>query len=142
MLPRHLWFVVCVIFLSIGGGVLAQLVDRTTALSTSNEGIALSLTEQVGAGRGDWFTEDSSVFIVNRDPFRAIRRGRQLFQRKFTVGVGGVVMGLGYNAKQDKLYATDWKTPKSALYVVDTKNGFLTPMADIGYPLSHGLVAF
>ncbi len=54
---------------------------------------------------------------------------------------GGVVMGLGYNAKQDKLYATDWKTPKSALYVVDTKNGFLTPMANIGYPLSHGLVA-
>lgn len=54
---------------------------------------------------------------------------------------GGVVMGLGYNAKQDKLYATDWKTPKSALYAVDTKNGFLTPMADIGYPLSHGLVA-
>jgi len=54
---------------------------------------------------------------------------------------GGVVMGLGYNAKQDKLFATDWKTPKSALYVVDTKNGFLTPMADIGYPLAHGLVA-
>ena len=54
---------------------------------------------------------------------------------------GGVVMGLGYNAKQDKLYATDWKAPKSALYVVDTKNGFLTPMADIGFPLSHGLVA-
>ena len=26
-------------------------------------------------------------------------------------------------------------------YVVDTKNGFLTPMAAIGYPLSHGLVA-
>jgi len=54
---------------------------------------------------------------------------------------GGVVMGLGYNAKQEKLYVTDWKSPKSALYVVDTKNGFLTPMADIGYPLSHGLVA-
>jgi hypothetical protein len=54
---------------------------------------------------------------------------------------GGAVMGLGYNAKQDKLYATDYKEPKSALYEVDTKNGFLTPMADIGYPLSHGLVA-
>jgi hypothetical protein len=54
---------------------------------------------------------------------------------------GGGVMGLGYNAKQDKLYATDWKSPKSALYLVDTKTGFLSPMADIGYPLSHGLVA-
>jgi DNA-binding beta-propeller fold protein YncE len=55
---------------------------------------------------------------------------------------GGGIMGLGYNARQDKLYVTDYKTPKSALYVVDTKNGFLTPMADLGYPLSHGLVAF
>lgn len=54
---------------------------------------------------------------------------------------GGTIMGLGYNAKQDTLYATDWKAPKSALYMVDIKNGFLTPMADIGYPLSHGLVA-
>jgi hypothetical protein len=54
---------------------------------------------------------------------------------------GGGVMGLGYNAKQDKLYATDYKAPRSALYVVDTKNGFMTPMANIGFPLSHGLVA-
>jgi DNA-binding beta-propeller fold protein YncE len=54
---------------------------------------------------------------------------------------GGGVMGLGYNARGDKLYATDWKTPKSALYEVDTKNGFLTPMADMGFPMSHGLVA-
>src|SRR5258708_38897496 len=27
---------------------------------------------------------DSSIFIINRDPFRSVRRGRQLFQRKFT----------------------------------------------------------
>src|SRR5262249_16965016 len=33
---------------------------------------------------------DSSMFIIKRDPFRAIRRGRQLFQRKYTrlQGVG------------------------------------------------------
>ena len=37
-----------------------------------------------GAGRGDIMTPDSSLFIINRDPFRAIRRGRQLFQRKYT----------------------------------------------------------
>jgi hypothetical protein len=54
---------------------------------------------------------------------------------------GGGVMGLSYNAKQDKLYATDYNYPRSALYVVDTKTGFLTPMANIGYPGSHGLVA-
>lgn len=29
-------------------------------------------------------TLDSSMFVIKRDPFRAIRRGRQLFQRKYT----------------------------------------------------------
>jgi DNA-binding beta-propeller fold protein YncE len=53
---------------------------------------------------------------------------------------GGDIMGLAYNAKRDKLYATDFKAPNSALYVVNTQTGFLTPMASIGYPLSHGLV--
>jgi hypothetical protein len=63
---------------------LGQLVDRTLAPNTANEGIAKSLADQIGAGRGDWFTPGSSSFIIARDPFRAIKRGRQLFQRKFT----------------------------------------------------------
>jgi hypothetical protein len=63
---------------------IAQLVDRTKAPNVANEGIAKSLTQQVGADRGDWMTPYSSSFIIARDPFRAIRRGRQLFQRKFT----------------------------------------------------------
>jgi Repeat of unknown function (DUF6923) len=54
---------------------------------------------------------------------------------------GGLIMGLGYNAKQDRLYATDWKAPNSVLYTVDTRTGFLTPMAAVGYPFAHGLVA-
>ena len=29
-------------------------------------------------------TPGSSIFIIERDPFRSVRRGRQLFQRKFT----------------------------------------------------------
>ncbi|MBC8164283.1 MAG: thiol oxidoreductase-like protein, partial [Bryobacteraceae bacterium] len=33
--------------------------------------------------RGDWKTPNSSAYIISRDPFRAIRRGRQIFQRKF-----------------------------------------------------------
>lgn len=105
MVPRHALFVVCFTFLPVGGGVLAQLIDRTMAPNTSSDGIALSLTEQVGAGRGDWFTEDSSSFIINRDPFRAIRRGRQLFQRKFTVGVGqGPAFGDGVgNIETDRI---------------------------------------
>ena len=62
----------------------AQLVDQTLAPNTEKAGIAKSLAEQVGAGRGDLLTPDSSAFIIARDPFRAIRRGRQIFQRKFT----------------------------------------------------------
>jgi mono/diheme cytochrome c family protein len=61
----------------------AQLIDRTTTPNTANEGIARSLADQIGTGRGDLMTPDSSLFIIGRDPFRAIRRGRQLFQRKF-----------------------------------------------------------
>src|SRR5215831_6727919 len=63
---------------------LGQLVDKTKAPNRANEGINKSLSEQIGAGRGDLNTPGSSMFIINRDPFRAIRRGRQLFQRKFT----------------------------------------------------------
>ena len=33
-------------------------------------------------------TPGSSLFIINRDPARSIRRGRQIFQRKFTKGQG------------------------------------------------------
>ncbi len=76
--------------------VLAQLVDQTAAPNTLGEGIFKSLAEQVGAGRGDAFTPDSSAFIIARDPFRSIKRGRQLFQRKFTRAQGhGPVTGDG-----------------------------------------------
>jgi len=68
----------------IATAVRGQLVDRTWAPNTAQEGIAKTLAQQIGAGRGDWSTPDSSSFIIARDPFRAIRRGRQLFQRKFT----------------------------------------------------------
>jgi Di-haem oxidoreductase, putative peroxidase len=62
----------------------AQLVDNTQATSTAKAGINKSYTDEIGAGRGDVMTPNSSVFIIDRDPFRSIRRGRQLFQRKFT----------------------------------------------------------
>ncbi len=67
---------------------LGQLVDKTRAPNVADAGIAKSLSEQVGAGRGDWMTPDSSSFIIVRDPFRSIRRGRQLFQRKFSRSQG------------------------------------------------------
>jgi mono/diheme cytochrome c family protein len=59
------------------------MIDRTQNPNVANFGIAKSLTQQIGAGRGNWTTPDSSSFIIARDPFRAIRRGRQIFQRKF-----------------------------------------------------------
>src|SRR5580704_8477029 len=61
----------------------AQLIDLTKAPNAANAGIAKSLDQEIGAGRGDIMTPDSSAFIINRDPFRAVRRGRQIFQRKF-----------------------------------------------------------
>src|SRR5215471_9316040 len=67
---------------------LGQLIDKTRAPNAANEGIHKSLVEEIGSGRGDLNTPGSSLFIINRDPFRAIRRGRQLFQRKFTRSEG------------------------------------------------------
>ena len=57
--------------------------DRTQNPNVADFGIAKSLVDQIGNGTGDWSTPDSSSFIIARDPFRAIRRGRQIFQRKF-----------------------------------------------------------
>lgn len=53
MVPRYALLAACSIFFSISGGVLAQLIDRTMAPNASDDGIALSLSEQIGAGRGD-----------------------------------------------------------------------------------------
>jgi mono/diheme cytochrome c family protein len=76
---------------------LAQLIDKTKAPNIANEGIKKSLAQQIGAGRGNLMTPDSSSFILARDPFRSIRRGRQLFQRKFTRAEGqGPVTGDGF----------------------------------------------
>lgn len=66
----------------------AQLTDLTQTPNLENAGIAKSLAQQVGAGVGDVNTPDSSIYLINRDPARAIRRGRQLFQRKFTFAEG------------------------------------------------------
>ena len=66
----------------------AQLNDLTQTPNTAGAGIHKSYVEQIGAGRGDVFTPESSAYIIARDPFRAVRRGRQVFQRKFTHAQG------------------------------------------------------
>jgi Di-haem oxidoreductase, putative peroxidase len=63
----------------------AQLTDATkTTPNVPLGAISKSLAQQVGTGQGDEFTPGSSRYLIARDPARAIRRGRQLFQRKFT----------------------------------------------------------
>src|SRR6476660_4487403 len=68
--------------------VAGQLVDKTKAPNTSNDGISRPLIgepypSEIGEGRSGW-DSNASLNVIERDPFRAIRRGRQLFQRKFT----------------------------------------------------------
>src|SRR5690349_9924168 len=76
---------VCMIQASVAQ---AQLVDNNLAPNTAKAGINKSLANEIGPGRGDLMTPNSSLFIINRDPFRSIRRGRQIFQRKFTRAQG------------------------------------------------------
>jgi Di-haem oxidoreductase, putative peroxidase len=80
------FLIVAIILLSAASR--AQMIDNTQATSTSNAGINKSLGDEIGAGRGDLLTVNSSLYIINRDPFRSVRRGRQLFQRKFTQAQG------------------------------------------------------
>ena len=70
------------------GAARAQLKDVFQAPNAVGEGIHKTFAQEIGAGRGDVFTPGSSLFIIGRDPFRAVRRGRQLFQRKFGLGDG------------------------------------------------------
>src|SRR5260370_14378365 len=72
----------------IAPAALAQLIDNNQAPNTAKAGINKSLADEIGAGRGDIMTPNSSLFIINRDPFRSARRGRQIFQRKFTRAEG------------------------------------------------------
>src|SRR5262245_30560846 len=81
--------------LSFGTSADAQLRDKkekmTLPQANAADGINKNLPEQIGGGRGNLNSIGSSIYIINRDPARAIRRGRQLFQRKFlpTQGFSG-----------------------------------------------------
>jgi Di-haem oxidoreductase, putative peroxidase len=86
--PRFRSIGCCLGFVMLTGGANAQLVDKTQTPNTAREGINKSLADEIGAGRGDVMTPGSSAYIIARDPFRSVRRGRQLFQRKFTHAEG------------------------------------------------------
>lgn len=77
---------ICSLFV---GSAFGQLVDETQVAPIVPGGtIGRALEEQIGPGRGDADTPQTSVYLIKRDPARAIRRGRQLFQRKFTTAQG------------------------------------------------------
>src|SRR5262245_9519927 len=72
------------------GAADAQLADyqQIAPHAVPNGQINKTLTEQIGTGRGDEFKPGSSIYLIKRDPARAVRRGRQLFQRKFSLRQG------------------------------------------------------
>jgi len=87
--PRNLTMGILLTSISSLTPLHAQLVDETQVTPTVPGGtIGKSLEEQVGAGRGDSVTPQSAIYLIQRDPARSIRRGRQLFQRKFTEAQG------------------------------------------------------
>jgi hypothetical protein len=84
MRKRSLFCLVCLTsVLCVGVAARAQMIDNTQATNTSHAGINKSLLEEIGPGRGNVNMPGSSMCLINHDPFRSIRRGRQLFQRKF-----------------------------------------------------------
>jgi hypothetical protein len=70
------------------GSLTAQESDIARTPNNGGFGIQKSLEEQIGSGRGDIFTPGSARYLIARDPFRAIARGRQIFQRKFSFSEG------------------------------------------------------
>ncbi|QMU61706.1 MAG: thiol oxidoreductase-like protein [Gammaproteobacteria bacterium] len=91
-LTKILPFIILLLGFEFVQDVQAELVpcDKVDAGTVNAPGgcIAKRLDEQIGNGHGDKNTAGSAVYLVKRDPARSIRRGRQLFQRKFSTDEG------------------------------------------------------
>lgn len=85
---RIVGMIVVAAAMAVAGSAWGGATDLLQTPNLANAGIAKSLEQQVGKGRGDALVPGSSCYIIARDPFRSIRRGRQLFQRKFTMAQG------------------------------------------------------
>jgi hypothetical protein len=109
---RSLLVGIAVLLLAASTRMFGQLVDKNKASNTAAEGISRPLTNgpyptQIGDGRSGTDL-NSSRNVIAFDPFRAIRRERQLFQRKFTHlegqgpgfgdGFGNIDVDLGISA--------------------------------------------
>jgi hypothetical protein len=62
-----------------------DLINSAGLIDAPGGCIEKSLRMQIGPGHGDVNASGSSSYLIARDPARAIRRGRQLFQRKFSL---------------------------------------------------------
>lgn len=65
-----------------------NLIDANGNVNAPGGCIARSLQDQIGPGQGNINLFGSSIYVIKRDPARAVRRGRQLFQRKFSTTEG------------------------------------------------------
>ncbi len=63
-------------------------IDVNNNIDAPGGCIAKTLQDQIGTGHGDELTPGSATYLIKRDPARSIRRGRQLFQRKFSINEG------------------------------------------------------
>lgn len=98
---RAIFACVGVFVLSASTQMLGQLTDKNKAPNTADAGISRPLLgspypSEIGDGRSGT-DPNASLNLIALDPFRAIRRGRQLFQRKFSRLEGqGPVTGDGF----------------------------------------------
>lgn len=84
---RHRGLRLVLLFAS-AGLARGQEIDGTQTPNAENAHIKKSYTQEIGAGRENDRVPGSSMYVIHRDPFRSIRRGRELFQRKFTFEQG------------------------------------------------------
>jgi hypothetical protein len=63
-------------------------IDQLNRMNAAGGCIDKTLERQIGTGHGDEHQPGSAVYLIKRDPARSIRRGRQLFQRKFSLAEG------------------------------------------------------
>ena len=80
----------CVVVSGLPGTADAQLAECNQiggsgiVATVPGSCISKSMLDQIGAGHGDEYTSGTGAYLIKRDPARSIRRGRQLFQRKFS----------------------------------------------------------
>lgn len=91
MSHHHSFLTACSVLVlsAVSGGAAAQLndcalIDQGGLADAPGGCIGKAYLTQIGPGQGDAATAWSSTYLIKRDPARAIRRGRQLFQRKFS----------------------------------------------------------